>query len=81
MDIVDKNGLELVSCSMCPHSPDRTRVASRGTWLGVGPGLERLAMPLAGLDRLSTVASGFGRAAGWALSLRVNFINFGRVNH
>jgi phenylalanyl-tRNA synthetase alpha chain len=68
VDIVDKNGLELASCSMGPHPLDKAW-GFEGTWLGIGLGLERLAMSLAGLDRLSPVARGFGRVAGRTLSL------------
>jgi phenylalanyl-tRNA synthetase alpha chain len=68
VDLVDHSGLELASCSMGPHPLD-AKWGFSGTWLGLGFGLERLAMSLAGLDRLSPVARGFGRLLGLPLNI------------
>jgi phenylalanyl-tRNA synthetase alpha chain len=68
LDIVDKNGLEIASCSMGPHPLDQAWGFS-GTWIGLGLGLERLAMSLEGLDRLSLVGRTLGRLMGVALRL------------
>jgi phenylalanyl-tRNA synthetase alpha chain len=68
VDLVDGNGLELASCSMGPHPLDKAW-GFAGTWIGLGLGLERLAMSLAGSDRLSPVGRGFGRLLGLPLSL------------
>jgi phenylalanyl-tRNA synthetase alpha chain len=68
VDLVDGSGLELASCSMGPHQLDRDWGFS-GTWLGMGFGMERLAMSLSGLDRLSPVARGLGRLLGIPLNI------------
>jgi phenylalanyl-tRNA synthetase alpha chain len=63
VDVVDAAGLELASCSMGPHPLDRAW-GFEGSWVGLGLGLERLAMSLAGLDRLSPVGRSLGRLLG-----------------
>jgi phenylalanyl-tRNA synthetase alpha chain len=68
IDLVDRNGLELASCSMGPHPLDRSW-GFTGTWLGIGLGLERLAMSLVGCDRLSPIARGLGRLLGVPLNI------------
>jgi phenylalanyl-tRNA synthetase alpha chain len=68
VDLVDGSGLELASCSMGPHHLDKNWGFS-GTWLGLGFGLERLAMSLSGFDRLSPVARGLGRLSGIPLNI------------
>jgi phenylalanyl-tRNA synthetase alpha chain len=68
VDVVDQNGLEIASCSMGPHPLDQAWGFS-GTWVGLGLGLERLAMALGGLDRLSLVGRCFGRLMGVPLRL------------
>ncbi|MDR1309551.1 MAG: pyrrolysine--tRNA(Pyl) ligase large subunit, partial [Deltaproteobacteria bacterium] len=68
VDLVDRSGLELASCSMGPHPLDKAWGFS-GTWVGLGLGLERLAMSLAGHDRLGPVARGLGRLLGVPLNV------------
>ena len=68
VDIVGQGDLELASCSMGPHPLDEAW-GFEGTWVGIGLGLERLAMALAGLDRLGPVGRGLGRLAGLPLRL------------
>ncbi|MDR2456653.1 MAG: pyrrolysine--tRNA(Pyl) ligase large subunit [Deltaproteobacteria bacterium] len=68
VDVVSKDGLELASCSMGPHPLDEAW-GFDGSWVGLGLGIERLAMALSGLDRLSPVGRGFGRLGGLALRL------------
>ncbi|MDR2302246.1 MAG: pyrrolysine--tRNA(Pyl) ligase large subunit [Deltaproteobacteria bacterium] len=68
VDLVDRSGLELASCSMGPHELD-AKWGFSGTWLGLGFGLERLAMSLGGFDRLSVVGRGFGRLLGIPLNI------------
>jgi phenylalanyl-tRNA synthetase alpha chain len=68
LDVVDQKGLEIASCSMGPHPLDEAWGFS-GTWVGLGLGLERLAMALGGLDRLSLVGRSLGRLMGVPLRL------------
>ncbi|MDR1545247.1 MAG: pyrrolysine--tRNA(Pyl) ligase large subunit [Deltaproteobacteria bacterium] len=68
VDVVAENGLELASCSLGPHPLDEAWGFS-GSWVGLGLGLERLAMALAGSDRLSSVSRGLGRILGTYLRL------------
>jgi phenylalanyl-tRNA synthetase alpha chain len=68
VDVVSGQGLELASCSMGPHPLDQAW-GFDGSWVGLGLGVERLAMALSGLDRLSPVGRGFGRLGGLALRL------------
>jgi phenylalanyl-tRNA synthetase alpha chain len=68
VDLVDSSGLELASCSMGPHPLDANWGFS-GTWLGIGLGLERLAMSLGGFDRLSQTSRALGRMYGIPLNI------------
>jgi phenylalanyl-tRNA synthetase alpha chain len=68
VDLVDDSGLELASCSMGPHPLD-ANWGFTGTWLGLGFGLERLAMSVGGYDRLSQVGRSFGRVLGLPLKI------------
>ena len=68
VDVVAPGDLELASCSMGPHPLDAAW-GFDGTWVGVGMGLERLAMAALGLDRISPVARGLGRLGGLTLKL------------
>ncbi|MDR3204998.1 MAG: pyrrolysine--tRNA(Pyl) ligase large subunit [Deltaproteobacteria bacterium] len=68
LDIVSQQGLELASCSMGPHPLD-AQWGFSGSWLGLGLGLERLAMALEGLDRLTPVGRSLGRLLGVPLRL------------
>jgi phenylalanyl-tRNA synthetase alpha chain len=68
IDIVSCDGLELASCSMGPHPLDEAW-GFDGTWLGLGFGLERLAMAAANLDRVSLVSRTLGRIKGIPLKI------------
>ena len=68
VDVMAPGDLELASCSMGPHPLDEAW-GFDGTWVGVGLGIERLAMALTGLDRLGPVGRGLGRLKGLTLRL------------
>jgi phenylalanyl-tRNA synthetase alpha chain len=68
VDVLGPGDLELASCSMGPHPLDEAW-AFDGTWVGLGLGIERLAMAVSGLDRLGPVGRGFGRLMGRPLRL------------
>jgi len=68
LDVVSQKGLELASSSLGPHPLDEAW-GFNDTWVGLGLGMERLAMALLKTDQMSMVGRSLTRLYGIPLKL------------
>jgi phenylalanyl-tRNA synthetase alpha chain len=68
LDVVSEEGLELASSSQGPHLLDKAW-GFNDTWIGLGLGMERLAMALLKTDQMSMVGRSLTRLYGIPLKL------------